>query len=283
MKKLIISVRCPDQPGIIAHIANTIYHEGGNILQADQHSTSQEKNSAAIFYMRLVFEIPEKQVFRMEEQLEKLAQKLSGEIKVYHSDTIMRMGILVSKLDHCLADILYRKKIGEFSVEIPLVIGNHRDCEDLAKFYGIPFYFVDMKNRPKEEAEQEILKLVKDTDFLVLARFMQILSKNFLDTYQKDIINIHHSFLPSFKGAHPYRQAFEKGVKVIGATAHFVTEDLDEGPIIEQVVERVTHKDSEADLKRKGRNLEVLALASAIKAYLEHRVIRHGNKTIVFQ
>lgn len=261
MKEFVILVKCPDQPGIIARLSNQIFSAQGNILQADQHATHKEEVGGAMFYMRLVLELPEEQITALREKLILLSKELSGEIQLIPSDLKRRMGILVSKQDHCLADILYRKRLGEFKVDIPLIVGNHPDCEEMARFYGVPFYFVDMKGQSKEKAETQILSLVKDTDFLVLARFMQILSKNFLDSYGKDIINIHHSFLPSFKGAHPYRQAFEKGVKVIGATAHFVTEELDEGPIIEQMVERVTHRDSEKDLIRKGRNLEVLALA----------------------
>ncbi len=278
----IVSIRCPDRPGIIALVSQTIFRLGGNIVQSDQHATGKQEAGGAVFYMRIVVELYHGEFTAFCQGIEQLSGELSGRVEVRKSEDIPKMGILVSRNDHCLADILYRQRIGELRADIPFIISNHRDCEKLAESHGIPFHYVEMKNRPKAEAEAEILKIAAGADFLVLARFMQILSKDFLSRFGKDIINIHHSFLPSFKGAHPYRQAFERGVKLIGATAHFVTEELDEGPIIEQMVERVTHRDTENDLKRKGRNLEVLALASALRAYLEHRVIRHGNKTIVF-
>jgi formyltetrahydrofolate deformylase len=193
------------------------------------------------------------------------------------------MGIFVSKQDHCLVDLLYLHRSGELRVEIPFVISNHDTVREIVESAGIAFYNFPVKPETKAEKEKEQLSLAKDkSDFLVLARYMQIFSAGFVDEYGKDIINIHHSFLPSFKGSNPYRQAYERGVKVIGATAHYVTAELDEGPIISQMVEPVSHRDSISMLKRKGRNLEKLALASAIQAHLEHRVIRYENKTIVF-
>jgi len=195
----------------------------------------------------------------------------------------MRMGILVSKTDHCLTDLLYRCRSGELDLEIACVVSNHPDQEALVKPLNIPYRYSPVSKENTKETELEILEIIRDnTDFIVLARYMQILSAEFLDAYGKDVINIHHSFLPSFKGANPYQQAYDRGVKVIGATAHYVTQHLDEGPIIEQIVEKVTHRDHLEDLKRKSRNLEKAALANAIQAHIEHRIIRFQNKTIVF-
>lgn len=211
-----------------------------------------------------------------------IAADFNAEFKIYDKQEKLRMGILVSKPDHCLFELLYLWKSKELVVEIPFVVSNFEGHRELVESYGIPFYFIPATK--EERKEQELLTLAKEkSDFLVLARYMLILSPQFLKEYNKDIINIHHGFLPSFKGAHPYRQAFQEGVKVIGATAHFVTDKLDEGPIITQRVEYVSHRDDVASLIRKGKNLEKHSLADAVLNYIDYRIIRHGNKTIVFE
>ncbi|GMU91910.1 MAG: formyltetrahydrofolate deformylase [Candidatus Hydrogenedentota bacterium] len=282
MTQTVLLVECPDRKGIVARVSDFIFRSDANIISSDQHSTDPEGGR---FFMRLVFSLDEFSVSRdaFERGFAPVAEELGATWEIHYLSDVQRMGILVSKQDHCLFDLLYRQRSGELSVEIPLVISNHEDCRELVERYGIPYHCVPVAVERQADAEGKMLELVKGTtDFLVLARYMRILSNRFLEEYPGDIINIHHSFLPSFKGANPYRQAYERGVKIIGATAHFVTGDLDEGPIIEQMVDHVYYKDTVDDLKRKGRNLEKLALANAIHAYLEHRVIRYEKKTIVF-
>jgi formyltetrahydrofolate deformylase len=235
--------------------------------------------------MRLDFTFDPGQVPRdhLEKEFDILARSLKAVWEIHYASTVMRMGVLVSKLDHCLVDLLYLYRSGELRVEIPMVVSNHDTVRALVEQAGIPFHHIPVTPDTKPQSEKRVLELVAGaTDFLVLARYMQIFTPQFFAGYTNDIINIHHSFLPSFKGSDPYRQAYEKGVKVIGATAHYVSVELDEGPIIEQLVERVSHRDNVEVLKRKGRNLEKLALANAIQAHIEHRIIRYQNKTIVF-
>ena len=282
METAILLVQCVDQKGIVAKLSDFVFRYEGNILQSDQYTTDP---SNGLFFMRLEFCFDPLFVTHshLEEEFGILAKGLRAQWKIHYRSTRMRMGILLSKQDHCLVDLLYRWRSGELPIDIPLVISNHPGISELLEQHHIPFYHIPVTEQ-KQEQENHILSLVsKQTDFLVLARYMQILSEEFLHSYTNDIINIHHSFLPSFKGADPYRQAYERGVKVIGATAHYVTGDLDEGPIIEQIVERVSHRDTVEALKRKGRNLEKLALANAIRAHIEHRVIRDRNKTVVFE
>lgn len=283
MDTAVILFQCPDQKGIVAKLSDFVFRHEGNIVDSDQYTTDPEGGR---FFMRIAFSFDDQvlEKGRFETELGALANTMEGTCAVHYASTVMRMGVLCSKQDHCLVDVLYRHRTGEFPVEIPLVISNHPDVQTLVEHYGIPFHHVPISKETKLDKELEILNLVRDTtDFLVLARYMQILTDGFLAAYKKDLINIHHSFLPSFKGANPYKQAYDRGVKVIGATAHFVTPELDEGPIIEQVVERVSHKDRTDDLKRKGKNLEKIALANAIRVYIEHRIIRYQNKTIVFE
>lgn len=276
MRTVILLVLCPDQPGIVARIASLIFAQQGNIVNADQHSAED-----GTFMMRLEFEPAGWDKADMEARFANLAAELCGSIRVAHSDHRPRMGVFVGKEDHCLLDILYHHRLGELPVSIPLVASNHDTLQGVVESAGIPFLHVPVAGDKRAHLEQ-MLRAIELTDFLVLARYMQVLDGEFLRAYRGDILNIHHSFLPSFKGANPYRQAYERGVKVIGATAHFVTAELDEGPIITQMVERVSHRDSEADLRRKGRALERVALDAAIRAYVDHRVIRHGHKTVVF-
>jgi formyltetrahydrofolate deformylase len=283
MQKAILLLQCPDRKGIVAAVSGMLLRFDANILTSDQHSTAPEGGT---FFMRVSFvykKDPERRA-QFEEECAMLACDLDGTIATHYDDTTLRMGILVSKYDHCLVDLLHRHHSGELCVDIPFIISNHPDAAHVAQSYGIPFHHLPVKKATKLNQEQAILDHVRDsTDFLVLARYMQILTDGFLAAYGKPVINIHHSFLPSFKGANPYRQAYERGVKVIGATAHYATADLDEGPIIEQVVERVSHRDTPDDLKRKGANLEKMALANAVRAHIEHRIIRYANKTVVFE
>ncbi|MFW5775055.1 MAG: formyltetrahydrofolate deformylase [Chitinivibrionales bacterium] len=277
----ILLVQCPDQKGIVAKISDFVYRYNGNILQSDQYSTDPQNGR---FFMRLEFCFDPQQVppAHLEKEFEILAGGLNADWAIKYASARLKMGIMVSRFDHCLVDLLYLWRSGELKVDIPVVISNHPDVEEIVTSYGVAFNYVPVEKDRKRQNEQQQLDMLGETDFLVLARYMQILSGYFIAGYGKDIINIHHSFLPSFKGANPYRQAYDRGVKVIGATAHYVTEDLDEGPIIEQVVENVSHRDTVQDLKRKGKHLEKIALANAIRAHIEHRVIRFRNKTIVF-
>ncbi len=284
METAVLLIQCADQKGIVAKISDFAFRHDANIIASDQHSTDPANGR---FFLRLEFcfdplASPPK---LLEERFAALARTFNGATwRMHYASKPDRMGILVSKQDHCLFDILYRWKIGELHAEIPLVISNHQDVAEEVTRHGIPFMFLPVQPENKTVQEKQVLSLVnRTTDFLVLARYMQILSDDFVTAYPGEIINIHHSFLPSFKGANPYRQAFKRGVKIIGATAHYVTSDLDEGPIIEQAVERVSHRDNVDTLKRKGRNLETVALANAIRAQLEHRIIRYENKTVVFE
>lgn len=283
LETAILLIRCPDKPGIVARITAFIYEFGGNIVQADQHSTDPEQG---VFFMRVAFcfDTQQSRPAGLEADFHTLGAELEADYSFHYASDAPRMGILVSRYDHCLMDILYRWRSGEFGLRIPVIISNHPDVQPLAARYEVPFFHIPVSRENKAEAEAEILDIVTgETDFLVLARYMQIISSDFIESYGKDIINIHHSFLPSFKGANPYRQAYERGVKIIGATAHYVTADLDEGPIIEQMVERVSHRDTVDDLKRKGRNLEKLALANALLMRMQSRIIRFQNRTIVFR
>jgi formyltetrahydrofolate deformylase len=259
-----------------------VFEHGGNIVQSHQHSTDVD---GARFFMRIEFLYDAKALPReeLERRLAALAATLNAAWQIHYGTDRLRMAIAVSKYDHCLLDLLYRIRTGELPVDVPCVVSNHDALRALAEREGIPFHHLPVSNATRREQEKKVVEIIRPvSDFLVLARYMQILTQEFLDEYGKDVINIHHSFLPSFKGANPYRQAFERGVKVIGATAHFATVDLDEGPIIDQVVGRVSHKDSVDVLQRKGRMLEQTALSDAIRAYIEHRVMRYANKTIVF-
>jgi formyltetrahydrofolate deformylase len=284
METAILLIQCADQKGIVAKISDFAFRNDANIIASDQHSTDPSNGR---FFMRLEFCFDPLSFApqQLEAQFAILAHTLQDATwRIHYVSKLDKMGILVSKQDHCLCDILYRWKSGELRAEIPIVISNHENVAEETKRYGIPFIHLSLLNDNKTGQEKQILSAVKGkTDFLVLARYMQILSDAFVSAYSNDIINIHHSFLPSFKGANPYRQAFDRGVKIIGATAHYVTGDLDEGPIIEQAVDRVSHRDNIDTLKRKGRNLETIALANAIRAQLEHRIIRYENKTIVFE
>lgn len=278
---VILCVQCPDRPGIVALISTWVSEHKGNIIRSDQHSTDPIQGQ---FFMRLEFFIDSP---LSKEQIEKdfhpIAEQLNAEWTMSFKSNKPRFAILVSKHDHCLFDLLYHWRANEIGGDVTAIISNHNDSESLAKQHQLPFHYLPTTKSTKREQEQAVLNLVKEsTDFIVLARYMQILSPEFLSQYQKPIINIHHSFLPSFVGANPYAQAYERGVKIIGATAHYVTDVLDEGPIIAQRVEPISHHDSINDLKRKGKHIEKTTLITAVMAHCECRVIRYGNKTIVF-
>ena len=282
MDTLVLLIQCPDHRGIVARVTRFVHGWGGNITDVNQHSTDPVN---ARFFMRLEFVIEEPLDHdRFESEFSVLAEELNAEWHLHYGSVVPRMAVAVSKFDHCLVDILYRVRSGELNVTIPMVISNHETTRKLVEAEGVPFHHLPVTKDTKADQEAQFLDLVRESsDFLVLARYMQILSGDFLEKYGKPVINIHHSFLPSFMGANPYRQAFERGVKLIGATAHYATTDLDEGPIIEQIVGRVSIKDDAASLQQKGKTIEQQALALAIAAHVEHRVLRWKNRTIVFE
>jgi len=280
--RLLIS--CPDRPGIVAGVSQFLYACGANILDASQHSTDPKEG---LFFMRMSFQLDNPSFTK--EQLEKdfqekVAAPRQMEWRIDYPDRRKQMVIMVSRYDHCLMELLWRWRSGELPVDIPLVISNHLELKQFVEDFGIPFHYlpVDAGNKPLQE--QEAIKLIRraNTDFIVLARYMQILSPEFVSVFPGKIINIHHSFLPAFAGANPYRNAYNRGVKLIGATAHYVTNDLDEGPIIDQDVARVSHKHEVTDLILLGRDIERQVLTRAVIAHIDDRVIIHGNKTIVF-
>ncbi len=278
----ILLTSCPDQKGIVAALSDFVFRHNGNILHADEHA---DENSN-LFLMRVEFDPKDFDIDLADfaKHFSPIAEKFEMHWRLARSNVRQKMAILVSKYDHCLVDLLYRHKSGELACEIPLVISNHPDNRPIANFYQIPFFEVSVTKENKSEAEQKILGLLKqhDPDFIVLARYMQILSNDFVNEYPHRIINIHHSFLPAFVGAKPYHQAFTRGVKLIGATSHYVTDVLDDGPIIEQDVVRISHRDSLDDLLQKGRDLEKVVLSRAVRWHIENRVLLYGNKTVVF-
>lgn len=275
-------ISCPDRPGIVAAISQCIFAHGGNILESDQHSTNQQE---CRFFMRvrLAEEGFTLGPAELSAALQPIADHFQMQWSVSYSRTRKRVGILVSKLDHCLTDLLWRQRSGELAMDLAFVISNHPDLEPLARMYAIPFHYLPIRKEHRQEDQRRLLDLIDGTvDCLILARYMQILEPCVVQAYPQRIINIHHSFLPAFVGAHPYQRAFQRGVKLIGATAHYVTENLDEGPIIAQDVIHCNHRDSTEDLVRKGRDVERRVLAEAIRLHTEDRVLVYENKTIVF-
>ncbi|OKH25065.1 formyltetrahydrofolate deformylase [Chroogloeocystis siderophila] len=275
-------ISCPDQKGLVAKIANFIYANGGNIIHADQHTDF----AAGLFLTRIEWQLDG---FNLPRELiapafGAIAQPLQAHWQLHFSDTIPRIAIWVSKQDHCLFDLIWRHKAKEFTAEIPLIISNHPDLKEVAEQFGIDFHHIPItkENKPTQEAQQ--LKLLQHykIDLVVLAKYMQIVSPDFINKFP-NILNIHHSFLPAFIGTSPYHQAYQRGVKIIGATAHYVTPELDAGPIIEQDVARVSHRDDVADLIRKGKDLERVVLARAVRSHLQNRVLVYGNRTVVFE
>jgi len=278
----ILLLSCPDRVGLVSRISNFIFERGGNILDLDEHVDVDTHT----FFIRVSWDLSGFSIPRTElsEALAPMAKEFQALWDISFADQRLRVALFVSKYDHCLQELLWRQKQGEYPVDFPLIISNHPDLLPLAEQYAIPFHLFPITHENKLEQEQKELKLLRDEniDTLVLARYMQMLSSGFIKEYPDRIINIHHSFLPSFTGGDPYQQAYQRGVKIIGATSHYVTEDLDQGPIIEQDVVRISHKDTVEDLKRKGRDLERLVLARALKYHAEHRILAHGKRTIVF-
>jgi formyltetrahydrofolate deformylase len=275
-------ISCPDQPGIVASVSQFIFEHQGNIFQSDQHSTSLHDGT---FFMRVSFTEDSFTLSEPEliDAFRPIAHAFRMNWSIHYSRHRKRVGILVSKLDHCLTDLLWRWKSGELAMDVPCIISNHSDLESLAQMYGIPYHYFPIYKEQRKEDQMRMLDFLREkVDFLVLARYMQILEPCFVEAYSQRIINIHHSFLPAFIGANPYVQAFERGVKLIGATAHYVTGNLDEGPIISQDVIHCNHRDTVEDLVRKGRDVERRVLAEAVRLHIEDRVLVYKNKTIVF-
>jgi formyltetrahydrofolate deformylase len=275
-------VSCPDRRGIVAALAQVLHGHGANILESDQHTDPQAK----LFFQRIHFDGAELVTDRatIERAIAEVAARLAMTWRLVWSDHVKRMAIFVSRTNHCLYDLLLRHQAGELRCEIPLIMSNHRDFERVAQQFGIPYRFFPISESDKAEQEQRELECLREqrVDLVVLARYMQILSEKLLAEIGCPVINIHHSFLPAFSGGRPYHQAYERGVKLIGATAHYATADLDEGPIIEQDVIRASHRHSIEELVRKGRDVERSVLSRAVRWHLEDRVLVHGSKTVVF-
>jgi formyltetrahydrofolate deformylase len=278
----ILLIDCADRKGLVAAIANFLYSHNANILHADQHQDQEH----GMFLMRVEWDLEgfDLDAESFPGEFEPVAQKFGMRWRLEYSARPARVAILVSQYTHCLADLLHLWQTGELGCTIPLVISNHDEGRKLTEFYGIPFHQIAVEAERKAQAEREQLELLAlhGVDLVVLARYMQVLSAEFVSRYPGRIINVHHSFLPAFRGARPYQAAFQRGVKLIGATSHYVTEVLDEGPIIEQDVTRVSHRDQLGDLMQKGRELERVVLARAVRWHLEHRILRYANKTVVF-
>lgn len=273
-------IACPDQPGIIAAVSQFLSQKGANIIHSDQHATEDH------FFMRMSFHLDglQAKVQSLRNQFQSIAENFSMDWKISLATQKKRLAIFVSKYEHCLQELLWRWQIGELDAEITMVVSNHPDCKSLVEPYGLPYYHIPVTRDIREQAAVEQLQLLQQAkvDTIILARYMQIIPKSLIDVYPNQIINIHHSFLPAFVGANPYERAFERGVKLIGATAHYVTEELDEGPIIEQDVQRVSHRQRPADLIRIGKELERIVLARAVQWHVSDQVLVDGNKTIVF-
>ena len=279
----ILLINCPDRKGIVSEVSNFLYSHNGNILHNVQH---QEK-TLELFLTRLEWDLNEfdLDLATFEEKFTPISDRFQMEWKVSHSSNRKKVAVFVSRYDHCLADLLYRNHSGELDCEIAMIISNHPEPKKLADFYCVPFYYIPVDSPNKKQAEQRQLELLEKygVDLIVLARYMQILSPEFVERYPNRIINVHHSFLPAFSGQKPYQRAYERGVKIIGATSHYVTEQLDAGPIIEQDVVAVSHRDHLEDLVRKGRDLEKIVLSRAIRLHLEHRILVYANKSVVFE
>ncbi len=279
----ILLVSCPDQKGLNAAIHDFIYRGGGNTLHADEHQDA-ERN---LFLMRVEWDLADFTVDMREfaKHFQPIADRFGMQWRVALSSYRPKIAIFVSRYDHCLVDLLYRQRSGELACEIPLIVSNHADAQRWADFYHIPLHVIPVTKENKAEAERKQLELLRphEIDLIVLARYMQVLSSDFIRQYPPHrIINIHHSFLPAFVGGKPHQQAFDRGVKLIGATSHYVTEVLDDGPIIEQDVVRISHRDPLEDLIQKGRDLEKVVLSRAVRWHIENRILLYGNKTVIF-
>ena len=278
----VLLISCPDQKGLTAGISDFIYRNNGNILHADEHREDDQN----LFLMRVEWDLAGFAI-EMKDFAEKfapIAARFEMKWRVALTSYRPRVALFVSRYDHCLIDLLYRHRAAELACDIPLILSNHPDVQPLADFYRVPLHVIPMTRENKPEAERAQLELLapQNIDLIVLARYMQVLSPEFIRHYPNRIINIHHSFLPAFVGARPYHQAFERGVKLIGATSHYVTEVLDDGPIIEQDVARISHRDQVEDLVARGRDLERMVLSRAVRWHLDRRILCYGNKTVVF-
>jgi formyltetrahydrofolate deformylase len=279
----VLLLSCPDQPGIVAAVADFVFQHGGNIIDAQQHTDQTD----GVFFQRVEFRLDGCDLARdeIEIALQPLVDRFAMECTVRFSDEVPRVGVMVSREAHCLVDLLARSRRGELPIDIRVVISNHLDHAEVAQWFGVEFVHLPVTpetKRDQERAVQAVLEQHRVT-LVVLARYMQILSAEFVGHWPVAIINIHHSFLPAFMGGRPYHQAHERGVKIVGVTAHYATAELDDGPIIDQDVVRVSHRDAVADLQRRGRDLEVAVLARAVRAHVEHRVLVHGRRTVVFE
>ncbi len=278
----ILLISCPDRPGLVAAVTDFIFRRSGNIIHLDQHVDPAQN----IFFMRVEWDITQFEVpaDKIMDAFRPVAEQYAMTWRLHFNDETLRMALFVSKQVHCLYDLLSRWQSGEFNVEIPLIVSNHPTLAPVAEKFGVPYHVFKITKETKAEQEAAQLKLLAEhnIDFVVLARYMQIITQTFIDQYPQRTINIHHSFLPAFPGAKPYHQAYERGVKIIGATSHYVTADLDAGPIIEQDVTRVDHRDTVQEMIRKGKDLEKTVLARAVWYHLNHRILTYGNKTVVF-
>ena len=286
----VLLLSCRDQKGLVAAVSDFLYRNNGNIIHADQHTDPSTSLRAGleegVFLQRVEWELADFAVPRegIAEAFAPIAQRFGMTWSLHFSDHTPRVAVFVSSLPHCMYDLLARWRMGEFRAEVPLVISNHPDLRAIAEGFGVAYHAFDIAPETKAIQEERIMELLEvlRIDLIVLARYMQVLGDEFVNRYRHRIINIHHSFLPAFAGARPYHQAHERGVKIIGATAHYVTPELDQGPIIEQDVVRVSHRDSVEDLVRKGRDLEKVVLARAVDLHLRNRIVVYGNKTVVF-
>lgn len=275
-------ISCPDGPGIVAAVSYFLHQHGANIVQSDQYTMDPD---GGMFFMRVEFDLP-----KLGERLEEIrglfnpvAEKFQMEWQLFQVSHKKKLAIFVSKEDHCLVELLWQWQAGDLDAEIGLVVSNHTDMQEYVESFGIPFHHIPVTADTKPAAEKRQLEVIgSDIDVIILARYMQIISPSFIEHFRHKIINIHHSFLPAFVGGKPYAQAYQRGVKIIGATAHYVTEELDGGPIIEQDVQRVSHSDDVNELKRIGRTIERVVLARAVKWHIEDRILVHNNKTVVF-
>lgn len=278
----ILLMHCPDRRGLVSNVTAFIDNNNGNVVDLDEHVDKQEK----VFFMRIEWEldnflIPKEKI--ADYFGTQIASKFDMKFNLYFSDKPARMALFVSKLPHCMYDILARVHTGEWNVEIPLIVSNHPELESVANQFGIPFHVFPITKENKAEQEKKEIELLKkhNISFVVLARYMQILSEDFIKEFPNKIINIHHSFLPAFPGAKPYHSAYERGVKIIGATSHYVTGDLDAGPILEQDITRITHKDTIQDLVNKGKDIEKIILSKAIKLHLQRKTLVYNNRTVI--
>ncbi len=282
MDRARLLISCADRPGVVAAVTQLLFEQGANVVDSDQHTEPDDLR----FFMRLEFDLPglQERLPALERAFQPVAERFGMQWRLTPAARVKRMAIFVSKQDHCLQELLWLWKKGELAAHIPLVVSNHPDAREVVAPFGVPLHHIPVTPDTKARAEASALELVRthDVDLIVLARYMQILSPDFIAGFGRPIINIHHSFLPAFVGANPYAQAHARGVKLIGATAHYVTPELDAGPIIDQDVHRVGHRDAVADLVRIGRRVERNVLARAVDWHLEDRVLLHGNKTVVF-